>query len=1028
MSLFVQDDDAPQIQKPTPLDELIQTEAVEPTETTLIGTLDVQSNLLLSFQQTILEEMLVADSLLVLAKGLGLESIVANMLHVLRTPSEQASRKCSLVIALNAMDEENNDLREQLAELAWDRPDDFHVIKGEAVSIKKRKQIYSQGGVVSISSRIFVVDLLAGVVDCNLVTGIVLLHAENVGELLNESFIINLYRQKNKWGFVKCVTDEPGALVATASQNSPGLVSNPLRIMLRNMRLDRCLLWPRFHVGVMASLNAPRDGGQVVEIGISMTESMERIQIALVSSMRALVMEVRRHNPEITASSDLFEDLASADGVKTDISTDDGLRLLNDLFVSRVLGLFGRHWHRVSWTTKQLIEDMLLVKRLLDSLTSSDCIEFYESVSAVVEEYRKSSIGGRMDYSASPWMMLDEANTVISFARKRVFDVVRNREISAAKETSYLLEEPPKWEQLGFLLHDIFVEREQQKNSGPILIMCGSLRTVVQVCRFLSNLVDNSDSSGELSARKLMIQRFRSYVAWRKGAGKTVQKFKEAIKADQDMRKTHEELLQNSKRDEREEDPPEVTDQLDVSRTFKNLQPTSKRRRTRGGSYVAQAAKLHTADINENEEDLLHQDIEANLLNADNEINEDSEVHELLEQVNPQKILELLDRQNQIIVEKYDKLTDAAILSEARPLHVIMYEPDLAFVRRIEVFQAENRAHDMKTYLLYYKASVEEQRYLSRIKLEKESFSRLIREKGQLGKEFVNTEIEEERFIKSLQLTGRTNKSTRVAGGRVTAERIAQITATTHPFKKVIVDMREFRSLLPNILFRTGFEVVPCVLTVGDYVISPRLVVERKSVPDLISSFEKGNLYFQCERMFRYYEIVVLLIEFDENKSFSLNPFVELRNRLNSKGSLKTLYALEKLHHNIRVKLVMLMLKYPKLRIIWSPSPYKTGEILKDIKATEKDPDVVKAVGLGLEDAAFEPGSDLVGEMQENDNAIDLLKNIPGITSQNYHTVVSHVRSINELALLEEFEIALLIGEENAKKVYRFMHQNMLGA
>ena len=62
----------------------------------------------------------------------------------------------------------------------------------------------------------------------------------------------------------------------------------------------------------------------------------------------------------------------------------------------------------------------------------------------------------------------------------------------------------------------------------------------------------------------------------------------------------------------------------------------------------------------------------------------------------------------------------------------------------------------------------------------------------------------------------------------------------------VIVDTREFRSSLPNLLYRVGIQVVPCMLTVGDYVLSPKLCVERKAIPDLISSFKSGRLYQQC--------------------------------------------------------------------------------------------------------------------------------------------------------------------------------------
>lgn len=59
---------------------------------------------------------------------------------------------------------------------------------------------------------------------------------------------------------------------------------------------------------------------------------------------------------------------------------------------------------------------------------------------------------------------------------------------------------------------------------------------------------------------------------------------------------------------------------------------------------------------------------------------------------------------------------------------------------------------------------------------------------------------------------------------------------------QVIVDMREFRSSLPSLLHASDLLVIPATLTVGDYILTPDHCVERKSIPDLISSFNSGRL------------------------------------------------------------------------------------------------------------------------------------------------------------------------------------------
>lgn len=60
--------------------------------------------------------------------------------------------------------------------------------------------------------------------------------------------------------------------------------------------------------------------------------------------------------------------------------------------------------------------------------------------------------------------------------------------------------------------------------------------------------------------------------------------------------------------------------------------------------------------------------------------------------------------------------------------------------------------------------------------------------------------------------------------------------------KRIVVDVRDLRSSLPFLLHLYGFEIEPQTLAVGDYILSPTMCVERKSLPDLISSLNSGRL------------------------------------------------------------------------------------------------------------------------------------------------------------------------------------------
>lgn len=95
-------------------------------------------------------------------------------------------------------------------------------------------------------------------------------------------------------------------------------------------------------------------------------------------------------------------------------------------------------------------------------------------------------------------------------------------------------------------------------------------------------------------------------------------------------------------------------------------------------------------------------------------------------------------------------------------------------------------------------------------------------------------------------------------------------------YQQIIVDMREFRCELPSLIHQRGIDIDPVTLEVGDYILTPDICVERKSVSDLIGSLNNGRLYNQCVAMCRSYSRPVLLIEFDQSRPFLLQVVVAL--------------------------------------------------------------------------------------------------------------------------------------------------------
>ncbi len=78
---------------------------------------------------------------------------------------------------------------------------------------------------------------------------------------------------------------------------------------------------------------------------------------------------------------------------------------------------------------------------------------------------------------------------------------------------------------------------------------------------------------------------------------------------------------------------------------------------------------------------------------------------------------------------------------------------------------------------------------------------------------------------------------------------------------KIIVDQRERNLELINALHENGVEVEIKTIPVGDYILSDRICVERKTVSDFESSIINGRLFEQLDKLKQTYEFPLVLIE-----------------------------------------------------------------------------------------------------------------------------------------------------------------------
>lgn len=312
---------------------------------------------------------------------------------------------------------------------------------------------------------------------------------------------------------------------------------------------------------------------------------------------------------------------------------------------------------------------------------------------------------------------------------------------------------------------------------------------------------------------------------------------------------------------------------------------------------------------------------------------------------------------------------------------VVMYDPDPALARQIELLQAargqgvhcEEAICDapsagstplppppsLLVRLLRYEESLEMDRFQASMTREREAFSSLIRSKEVMTApqpaEAVLDEHGRPRDARAGPVSHASSlpASTRVAGGRGPAP----------PRRtRLVVDLREFMSPLPGVLHAAGCEIVPLTLEVGDYVLSDALCVERKSLSDLRSSLQSGRLYAQAAAMSRCYATPVLLIEFEGDRAFALQAASELGDDVRL-GALLS-------------RIVLLCLHFPRLRLLWSRSMHATADIFMALKANQDEPDPVKAAAAGIPlegDPAEAEAESIV-----NQPAIDLLRRLPG--------------------------------------------------
>lgn len=987
------------------------------------------------------------DGLLVMGRGMGIRYVLSKfILHYCRdvppsaaaagsevcppgndvanpAPSGEpaAKRKRRLVIVINVGGEAEL-LLDALVEDGLEPRDSPTVITNE-FSIKERISLYKRGGVFIVTSRIILVDLLNGTVDGSSISGFLVHHAEKVAEFDQESFILRLYRQKCSCGFVKAFSEEPEAL-------SRGFGS--LEKALRTLTVSKLYLWPRFEETVVNELKKATPP-ELIELEQGLTKPMEEVQGAIVIALDACLKDLKKRVPHMDP---------------VDLSVESGL--FSNFYMS-IRRQLDPEWHKLDPGTRQLVSDLGTLRQLLDFMFRYDCVTFYsflQTVRAAATVQNQQGWGGHRR-PTSLWLTMPEAARLFDSAKARVYKVEQATPEDPHRLTT-VLEQNPKWQLVADLLEEIkkLYKKEAakaQKEGKPnepiggsrVLIMVKDESTAAQLSEMLC-----------LGGEAMMKQRFlRFLTAFSNkeqakrlipGGAKPISSTNtnlsahvRARAAETELLLAETEILKNSLLSTATKSTNGKAAKSGGKGAKGGGRSGSQGRGSRGGGKAPGRGKSprggrgrgRGTDKNTTKSGNTNQntsaangwkkrklDIEGDTL--DSSLNGGSEVRDAAAGAEALMMFDDIEFSENNVGEEewtgaepmetlhaavytYTQANERlSILSELEPRAVILYDPDMAFVRSIEVYCATRPAdaQPLRVYFAVYQDSAEHQRYLTSVRRERDAFQGLIEKKGNMPAQIFDID-----YYGGPMGGGGSDPLPLSLDTRTGARADARRAKARGPLQ-VVVDVREFRSQLPMLLYFKGIGIAVHTITIGDYVLSPDLCVERKSVSDLYSSFGSGRLWKQAEAMCRHYKRPALLIEFNPDKPFQLQSKTEITHDVKL--------------DSICTKMALLTLSFPSLRILWSRSPHCTVDIFEAITKHEAPVDVEKALSSG---EMIDRNTDKEGS-RVNLVAQEFLSRLPGVTAGNIGNIMKSVSCVADLATMSQEELEKVMGTKKAAR------------
>lgn len=844
----------------------------------------------------------------------------------------------------------------------------------------ERSKLYLAAGVIFVKPRLLVVDLLRKLVPYHLISGVVVCNAHRIVPDSALAFALKLIAFHSKSAFCKCFSENAGVLRYRGRVDS----------VMKNLYTTTLLLWPRFEARIAKELNAVEL--RVVELLPAMSRRMANIHNAISRITVKCVRELRRAHKSLDLPKPSKESALKEDWAK--------------LIRSQLMP----EWHQLSSKSRQLLQDIGTLRRIARDLTRYDCVTFNRYLESVKLEHFGQH---------STWLFDPVADEIFTNAQSRVF----LRDDTAEDKYRLELEPNSKWQ----TLIDVVAEIRKQQERGRILVMVQDEATASQVHGVLSvGAKEYLMLCWKKSAqRKMYRQRATGGRFLPSSAGKTKVRGEDKKMGGQSLDNAANTDHNANNNDDDSNDKINGNDNNKMKIDQKKLRSTSNAVPKRGGrkrpprpilSTNTIAAHFLASNAKKSKLDDAREAPSSRTAGTDR-FSVSSTYHSF-----PRSFGEWRHGadQDEVLIQSFDLSSDPqSLLTSVTPRVIVLYDTNLAFLRAVECYLGVSGRKNVAMYLIGYEKSAQEFQDALEVESENLAFEDLIGFKSSMVTEY------DLRSVTRASFHGIEHPGGSVGGGSlgplttlvsavrdsVSSRMAPDDTSNARPY--IVVDTREFHgSKIPSLMWSEGFDVLPVTIEIGDYVISDDVVIERKTLWDLIGSFSSGRLYKQCQNMTQHYETAILLIEFQyPNQPFALQNTSDIPPHI-SISSLNS-------------KITLLAIHFPKLHIFWSKNYAQTVLFIKRLRSKPQ-------LLLGGPSMERIERSEVHTERHDEDTMRDLtarffLEQLPGVKSGNIHDIVKEGQTLAHMMRtwgLKEWKRH--VGAANARKILELVKRRYM--